>query len=536
MTCLETAKCLLLRGAEIDTQDDYNNTPLHRASNLGNTDLVQLLLQCGANQEMRNVKGTTAQDFSQNEETRAVFGRYKENKNKDELLQQAIEENNYDVAIILIFRGAKLEGLDNFEKLIQISRKTQLLDEEHLGVLVSRGSDLSRTSYRKLMEMFNVSLIRENIENHFIQNIEVREESGDTPLHAAAASDNDKVLKFLLNNGASTTQFLKNKNGQIPLEISKRNKYMFRIILIDFLNYALKSPDFSSDEFQNQLGSGADLFCLKRDFDGNKTLLEFLNDQGLVKEREELVQLLIKIDRFRYTNSEEKMESERRIIKILRAGMKPSKGLKESIESVQEKYPWKYGKIAVKSGASVLMCLLGCSLYVSDIASDFHFYSSLDQNDEAARITTIIHIILPFVFSFLVFLSLLSSKIFNSDCYFFFKIPLPPFAKINKSIIECRSFINNNRKEEADYDRSNTIFMQQLEDQKNFTTISMIIEASMESSFQFLFQGLFSLPSLVFSFLDIHEGTLQMKDLVNWKHLSIVLSFLSFAFTSFNIR
>ena len=78
--------------------------------------------------------------------------------------------------------------------------------------------------------------------------------------------------------------------------------------------------------------------------------------------------------------------------------------------------------------------------------------------------------------------------------------------------------------------------MQQLEDQKNFTTISMIIEASMESSFQFLFQGLFSLPSLVFSFLDIHEGTLQMKDLVNWKHLSIVLSFLSFAFTSFNIR
>ena len=75
-----------------------------------------------------------------------------------------------------------------------------------------------------------------------------------------------------------------------------------------------------------------------------------------------------------------------------------------------------------------------------------------------------------------------------------------------------------------------------LEDQKNITTISMIIEASMESSFQFLFQGLFSLPTLVLSFLDIHEGILQMRELINWKHLSIVLSFLSFAFTSFMIR
>ena len=215
-------------------------------------------------------------------------------------------------------------------------------------------------------------------ERIFIQNIEVSEESGDTPLHAVAASDNDKALKFLLNNGASSTQFVQNKKGQIPLEISKHNKYMFSIILIDFLNYALKSPKFSSDEFQNQLGSGYNLFCLKRDFEGNKTLLEFLNDQGLVKEREELVQLLIKIDQFRYQGKEERTGSERRIIKILRAGMEPSRGLKESIDSVQEKYPLNNGKVVVKSTLSVVMCLLGLALYFSDITSDWHFYSTLD--------------------------------------------------------------------------------------------------------------------------------------------------------------
>ena len=216
--------------------------------------------------------------------------------------------------------------------------------------------------------------------------------------------------------------------------------------------------------------------------------------------------------------------------------MKPSRGLKEAIDSAQEKYPWKIAKIVVKSAISVLMCFLGLALYASDIASDWHFYSTLDPNDEAARIATLIHIILPLAFSLFVSSCLYLAKIFQLDWHLFFKIPLPPLTKVNKSIIEVRSFVNNKRKEEADYDSTNTKFIQELEDQKNITTISMIIEASMESSFQFLFQGLFSLPTLVFSFLDIHEGTLQMKDLVNWKHLSIVLSFLSFAFTSFNIR
>ena len=93
---------------------------------------------------------------------------------------------------------------------------------------------------------------------------------------------------------------------------------MFRIILIDFLNYALKSPRFTSNEFQKQLGgiSGLTWFCLKRDFDGNKSLLEFLSDQGMIKEREELIQLLIKIDKFRYQGAGEKERSKRRIIKI----------------------------------------------------------------------------------------------------------------------------------------------------------------------------------------------------------------------------
>ena len=96
--------------------------------------------------------------------------------------------------------------------------------------------------------------------------------------------------------------------------------------------------------------------------------------------------------------------------------------------------------------------------------------------------------------------------------------------------------MNNKNKEDAKYEQTNTDLIQELEDQKIITTVSMIVEASMESSFQFLFQSLFSLPTLVIAYLDIHEGKLSMSQLVNWKNVSIVLSFLSFAITSFNIR
>ena len=123
------------------------------------------------------------------------------------------------------------------------------------------------------------------------------------------------------------------------------------------------------------------------------------------------------------------------------------------------------------------MCLLGLALYASDIASDWHFYSTLDQTDMAARIATLVHIILPLAFSILVFLTLLLVKFFQLDYYLFFKVPLPPFTKIHKTIIECRFFANNRKKEEADYDATNTKLIQDLEDQKNITTISMIIEA-----------------------------------------------------------
>ena len=73
------------------------------------------------------------------------------------------------------------------------------------------------------------------------------------------------------------------------------------------------------------------------------------------------------MDKHRHKENFNEQDSEKRIIKILRAGMKPSEGLKESTDSLKDMYPWETGRVAVKSTISIVLCLLGCVLYASDI-------------------------------------------------------------------------------------------------------------------------------------------------------------------------
>ena len=216
---------------------------------------------------------------------------------------------------------------------------------------------------------------------------------------------------------------------------------------------------------------------------------------------------------------------------------------------MQEKYSWENGKIVVKCFLSAIRnILLGWTLFGFDVGSDWIFYTGLggENNNNTntttininseARTVTLVHIILPYVFATIFFITLLYNKLVTLNWSLPLKFPLPPFTKLYKTIIECKSFENNKNIEDSNYEKRKTDVIHELDDQKTIITISMILEASLESSFQFFFQGLFSLPTLVFSFKDVYDGDMKMTDLVNWQIVSIVLSFLSFAFTSFNIR
>ena len=91
---------------------------------------------------------------------------------------------------------------------------------------------------------------------------------------------------------------LPNNVGQIPLDMAIRNEKIFRMVLIDFLSFALKTKDFKKDEFQKKLWDTLDRFCVKSN--SGVTLFQYIAEKGMVKEREELLQLLIKMDKHKH--------------------------------------------------------------------------------------------------------------------------------------------------------------------------------------------------------------------------------------------
>ena len=62
--CYDIMRLLLDRGAEVDAQDDSHSTALHLASFQQNAKAAKLLIECGANVQVRNNKGETPLDLA----------------------------------------------------------------------------------------------------------------------------------------------------------------------------------------------------------------------------------------------------------------------------------------------------------------------------------------------------------------------------------------------------------------------------------------------------------------------------------------
>ena len=253
---LETIKSLLVRGAQIDTQnsDKFDkNTPLHKASKYSHNDVLKFLLMCGANQDIRNKSGKTAEDCAENEETKAVFREFNEMGQQSivDLFNLSINEKNWNIAATLICKGVTMTSMENIclENLVAIlevaSKKNSPAKKNivnFLALTVNEKDTNGNTSLHKAAELNNKEISMILIENG--SDIEEKNKDGNTPLHIVSNSNNPELVKFFLNNGASSTQFIKNKDGKIPLNLAddSQNLDVFRIILIDFLNFALKTP------------------------------------------------------------------------------------------------------------------------------------------------------------------------------------------------------------------------------------------------------------------------------------------------------
>lgn len=166
---------------------------------------------------------------------------------------------------------------------------------------------------------------------------------------------------------------------------------------------------------------------------------------------------------------------------------------------------------------------------------DCNTHQRFKDKDEYQIIGTVslVHVILPFAITILVFINFCIRKVIALNRFTILKFPVPPIAKSYKTILECQSYVNNTNKENVkEFEKTNDQLLHELDEQNKLTNISMLIESGFESSFQFLFQSLYFLPTIVLALVDLSS----LSDLVDIKILSIIFSFVSFSWSSFTIR
>ena len=158
----ECVMLLLLLGAEIDTLYPNKWTVLHWASAKGRNDLVRFLIECGADTELKDKRGHTPRDVSDeyNKEIKDLFDKFRKQEGyekKSQLLKNAINTENWEVATILSLNGAS-EDQNIFNNLLYSSLHSATVNVDCVFALMTRlGRDLSSIDKNFKMKLLSAA-------------------------------------------------------------------------------------------------------------------------------------------------------------------------------------------------------------------------------------------------------------------------------------------------------------------------------------------------------------------------------------------
>ena len=151
-----------------------------------------------------------------------------------------------------------------------------------------------------------------------------------------------------------------------------------------------------------------------------------------------------------------------------------------------------------------------------------------------------VHLALPFLFSFIVWQVLMMGKRCSREAFFYF--PLPPITKLKRFLCDRKLYKNfsnpkrnDSEKTKQEYENTKNECMEEIEKNDRIVVLSLVIESSLESSFQFFLQTIYALPTLILAFTG-SPGSFDLEDLFNLRTVSILSSFGSFAMAYYAIR
>ena len=119
-------------------------------------------------------------------------------------------------------------------------------------------------------------------------------------------------------------------------------------------------------------------------------------------------------------------------------------------------------------------------------------------------------------------------------------MPIPFFTRAyefhyTKKLFEINTMARRTHGAKIKFEKARTALMIKIKEQEDLVNLSHLLEATTKSSFQFWFQTILVIPTIIISFTDV-EGSINWVDMFNWRIASILISFCTFAVTFYKIR
>ncbi|WP_338405958.1 ankyrin repeat domain-containing protein [Wolbachia endosymbiont (group A) of Longitarsus flavicornis] len=252
---LNRVKGLITGGANLETKDNNDNTPLHNACNNGHFNVAKYLIEKGASLKAKNKDDKTPLELADHKGYINIVEMIKQiQSGLDEELLSAVKNGDPNKVDDLVSHGASLEVKDsNGNTLLHYASQNG-----HLKVveyLIEKGASLKaknkdgntpldlavKENIKEFLKKAQSGLNKEllavvngddlNRVKALVSqgaSLEAKDNSDNTPLHNACNNGHVKVVEYLVEEGASLK--VKNKDGETPLHVAAQHDSTLEVI------------------------------------------------------------------------------------------------------------------------------------------------------------------------------------------------------------------------------------------------------------------------------------------------------------------